>query len=93
MPCNSKGFYVYHCACANDLHGNVMYSIRILNSEYLSFFLDMPSSPRPKMPFNQRKIATYIHNICKWNIGSRGNKAVEAKEDSTQLQTLTSGAK
>ena len=41
MPCNSKGFTAYHCACARDLHGNVRYVIRMLNFVYLSLFLDM----------------------------------------------------
>ena len=26
---------------------------------------------RPKMPFGQRNVATYIHNICKWHLGSK----------------------
>ena len=37
----------------------------------------------------------YIQRICKWHLGSTwgGGMVVEAKEDSTRLKTLTSGAK
>ena len=70
-----------------------MYVIRMLNSVYLSLFLDM-FPPRPKMSFGQRNVVTYIHNICKWDLGSRGgNSVVDTKEDNIQLKTLTSGGK
>ena len=79
----------YQCACIKDLHGNVMYVIRTLNSVFLSsLFLDM-LPPRLKMSFGQRNIAIYIHKICKWHLGSRGNRVVDAKEDNIQLKTLT----
>ena len=52
------------------------------------------------MPFGQRNVATYIHNICKWRLwsvvgggGGRVNRVVDAKEDNIQLKILTSGGK
>ena len=45
-----------------DLHGNVTYVIRMLNSMCLSLFLDKFPT-RPKTTFCQRNVATYIHNI------------------------------
>ena len=72
MLCNSKHLTSYHCACARDLHGTVMFAIRMINSVYSSLFLDMSPRPpppprRPKMSFRQRNVATYIHNVCKWH--------------------------
>ena len=55
--------------------------------------------PRPKTSFGQRNVARYIHNICKWHLGSGGgggrwgDRVVDAKEDNIQLKTLTSGGK
>ena len=40
------------------------------------------------MPFGQRNVATYIHNICKCHLRSRGKRVVEAKEENTQLKIL-----
>ena len=74
MPCSSKNLTSYRCACARDLHGNMMYVIRMLNSVCLSLLLDM-FPPGPKIPFGQRNVATYIHNICKWHLWSRGGCA------------------
>ena len=103
ISCNSKNLTSYHCACARDLHGNVMYVIRTPKSVYISLFLYMSPPPppppvtKPKMSFGQRNVATYIHNICKWQLGSRGRgggrRVVDAKEDNIQLKTLTSGGK
>ena len=36
-----------------------------------SLFLDA-FPPRPKMPFEQLKVAVQIYNIYKWRLGSRG---------------------
>ena len=86
MPFNSKSLSTYHCACARDLHRNVICANRTLNFVYLSLFLDMfpIPTPRPKMSFGQRNVATYIHNLCKRHLGSRGELG---------CRTLTSGAK
>ena len=74
MTCNSKNLTFYHCACARELHGKVMFVIRMLNSVYISLFLDMfpPPPSKPKMFFGQWNVATYIHIICKSHLGSRG---------------------
>ena len=46
------------------------------------------------MSFGQRNVATYVHNICKWHLGSGvGDRVVDAKKDNMQLKTLTSGGK
>ena len=49
------------------------------------------------MSFGQQNVAIYIHNICKWHLGSggggEGNRVVEVNEDNIQLKTLTSGSK
>ena len=52
MTCNSKNLTSYHCACARELHGKVMFVIRMLNSVYISLFLDM--FPPPPPPLNPR---------------------------------------
>ena len=87
MPCNSKKKIIsYHCACASDLHGNMVHVIKTLNSVCLSLFLDMfPPSPhpRPKMTFCQRNVATYIHNICKWHLGSRWGTGLSMPKKAT----------
>ena len=50
MPCSYKNLTSYHCICARDLHGNVMYVIRKLNSVFLNLFLDMFLPLDPKCP-------------------------------------------
>ena len=89
MPCNSKHL-TCHCACARDLHGSVIFVIRTLNSIYLSLFLDMfPPPPRPKMSFGQRNVTTYVHNICKWHLGSRwGTGLLTPKKTTCNLKLL-----
>ena len=91
MSCDSKTYY--HCACAGDSHGNVMYVIRTLNSVYLSLFLDMsPSRPDPRCPLvnemSQHIYTTYVSGILGLG-GGGGVRVVDAKEDNIQLRTLT----
>ena len=96
MPCNSKNLTSYHCACTRDLHGNVMYLIRMFNFMYLSLFLDMFPPLDPRCPLVNKMsphiYTTYISGIFSLG-GGGGNRVVDAKEDNIQLKTLTSGGK
>ena len=93
MSCNSKNLTSYHWACARDLHENVMYVIRMLNSEYISLFLDMFPPLDPRCPLvnemSPHIYTTYVNGI----LGLGGNRVVDTKEDNIQLKTLTSGGK
>ena len=95
IPCNSKKLTSYHCACARDLHGNMMFVIRTLNSMYLSLCLDMFPHPNldPRCPL-VNEMSPHIYTIYVSGIlGLGGNRVVDAKEDNIQLKTLTSGGK
>ena len=41
----------------------------------LSFF-EVLFPPKPKMPFGQRNVTSYIHNIYKWRLGSSEEKGL-----------------
>ena len=70
------------------MHENMRFVIGKLNFVSYQFVLKCPPI-RPKKPFGLQNVATYIHNICKWHIGSwRGGGGVKAKDlqVSTALQ-------
>ena len=96
MPCNSENVTSYHCACARDLHGNVMYVIWTLNSVYLRLFVGMPAPAPPPSPLDPRfplvnEMSPHIYTTHVSGIlGVGGNRVVDA-EDNIQLKNLTSG--
>ena len=79
MPCKTKKKKkkkkkkknnFFHCACASDLHGNMVYVIKTLNSVCLSLFLDMfppPPTLDPRWPFvnemSPHIYTTYVSGI------------------------------
>ena len=69
-----------------------MYVIRMLNSVYLSLFLDMFPPLDPRCPLvnemSPHIYTTYVSGI----LGLGGNRVVDAKEN-IHLKTLTSGGK
>ena len=85
MPCNSKILTSYQCA--RGLHGNVMFVIRMLNSVYLSLFLDM-FPLRPNCPLvNEMSLHIYTTHVS-GILGLGGNRVVDVKEDNIQLKTF-----
>ena len=92
MSCNSEHLTSYYCACARDLHGNVMFVIRTLNSVYLSLFLDTPP-PNPRCPLIKEMSPHIYTTYVSGTLGLGGNRIVDAKKDTMQLKTLTSGGK
>ena len=52
---------------------SVTFVIEKIKLASFSLFLDA-FPPRPKMPFVQLNVAIQIYNICKWRLGSRGER-------------------
>ena len=78
----------------------MMYVIRMLNSIYLSLYLDMPALPPldPRCPLvnemSPHIYTTYVSGMLGRARGGGGvDRVADAKEDNLQLKTLTSGGK
>ena len=73
MPFISKTLRYSFCACVRNRLKIVTFVIEKMKLASFSLFLDA-IPPRPKMPFGQINDAIQIYNICKWRLGSRGER-------------------
>ena len=74
MPFISKTLRYSFCACVRNILKIVTFVIKKMKLASFSLFLDAFPPPRPKIPFGQLNVAIQIYNICKWRLGSKGER-------------------